>query len=168
MLIEELRQVFCNTLTRLTTSKCDGGRPACKGCSTRKLDCHYDHEPGEGRLQVLKRKFDALEAQSASAFELLENLRTAPYGDAMQLFTQLRSQTVPFTPQTSRAFQGAATTTITQDAGPPRSSSGIEAQHTSEQVDAPAEGNDATTVYLNPYGITEGSPWTMAIDPYAY
>lgn len=117
---------------------------------------------------MLKRKFDALEAQSAGALELLENMRTAPYGDAMQLFTQLRSQTVPFTPQTSRAFQGAATTTITQDAGLPRSSSGIEAQHTSEQVDAPAEGNDATTVYLNPYGITEGSPWTMAIDPYAY
>lgn len=132
----------------------------------RKLDCHYDHEPGEGRSQVLKRKFDALEAQSADAFKLLENLRTAPYGDAMQLFTQLRSQTVPFTPQTSHVFQGAATTTTTQDPGLPHSSSDIEAEHTSDLVVGPAEGNDATTVYPNPYGITEGSSWTMPIDLY--
>ena len=123
----------------------------------RKLDCHYDHEPGEGRLQVLKRKFDALEAQSAEAFELLENLRAAPYGDAMQLFTQLRSQTVPFTPQISRASQVAATTTTSQDLGLPHPSGDIEAQHTSNTVAGPAEGNDAATVDSNPYGITERS-----------
>ena len=160
--------MLCNKLTRLTTSKCDGERPTCKGCSTRKLDCHYDHEPGEGRLEVLKRKFDSLEAQSADAFELLENLRTAPYEDAMQLFTQLRSQTVPFTQRTPRALQGAATTTIVQGQGLPQTSSGMEAQHISESVGGPAEGDDATTLVPNPYGITESSSWTMAIDPYAY
>ena len=91
---------------------------------------------------MLKRKFEALEAQSAEAFELLENLRTAPYGDAMQLFTQLRSQTVPFTPQISCASQVVGTTTMPQDRGLPHSSGGIEAQHTSNPVAGPAEGND--------------------------
>lgn len=133
----------------------------------RKLDCYYDHEPGEGRLQVLSRKFDALEVQSAEAFKLLETLRTAPYGDAMRLFTQLRSQTVPFTIQTSRALQGAATTMISQDRGLPGPSSGIEAQRTSDSVGGPAEGDYGTTVYPYPYGTAEEPPWTMAINPYA-
>lgn len=96
-------------LTQLTTSQCDGGHPACKGCSTRKIDCHYDHEPGEGRLAVLKRKFDALEAHSVGAYELLENLRTAPYEHAVRLFAQIRSQDVPFTPQTSGSLKGTTT-----------------------------------------------------------
>jgi hypothetical protein len=136
----------------------------------RKLDCYYDHEPGEGRLQVLSRKFDALEVHSAEAFQMLETLRTAPYGDAMRLFTQLRSRTVPFTIQTSRALQGAAgsaTTTISQDRGLPHPSSGIEAQRTSDSVGGPAEGDYATTVYPNPYETIEEPPWAMAIDQYA-
>ena len=109
----------------------------------------------------------ALEVQSAEAFKLLETLRTAPYGDAMRLFTQLRSQTVPFTIQTSRALQGAVTTTISQDRGLPGPSSGSEAQRTSDSVGGPAEGNYGTTVYPYPYGTTEEPPWTMAINPYA-
>ena len=133
----------------------------------RKLDCHYEREPGEGRLQVLKRNFDALEGRSADAFEFLKNARMAPYEDAMQLFTQLRSQTVPFIQQTSCPSQGAATRTIAQDRGLPQPSSGTDAQHTSDLVAGPAEGDDATTVYPNPYGTPEDSSWTMAMYPYA-
>jgi hypothetical protein len=160
--------MFVTRLTRLTTSQCDGGRPACTGCSTRKVDCRYDHEPGEGRLIVLKRKFDAVEAQRVGALELLENLRTAPYEDAARLFAQIRSQDVPFTLQTSRALQGITTGTTSQNRGLPRSSSGFEAHHTSDPVGMPAEGDAPTTVYSNPYEITEAPPWTVIVDPYAH
>jgi hypothetical protein len=157
-------------LTQLTTSQCDGGRPACKGCSTRKIDCHYDHEPGEGRLTVLKRKFEALETHSAGAYELLENLRTAPYEHAAQLFGQIRSQDVPFTLQASRSLQGTTATMTSQNRGPPRPSSGIEAQPTPYPAGAPDGGDEATTVYPRPDDSTERSfcTWPMAVDPYAY
>lgn len=113
---------------------------------------------------MLKRKFDALEAQSITALELLENLRTAPYEDALQLFAQIRSQDVPFTLQVSRALKGTTTMT-SHDRELPRPSGGIETQHTSFPIEAPAEGDDATTVYPIPVAITEGSSWTM--NPYA-
>lgn len=159
----------CTTpLTQLTTSQCDGGRPACKGCSTRKTDCHYDHEPGEGRLVVLKRKFEALEAQNAGAYELLENLRTAPYEHAVQLFAQIRSQDVPFTLQASRSLQGTTTVMTSQNRGLPRPSSSIEAQPTPYPAGVAGGGDEATTVYPQPDGITERSFWPVAADPYAY
>ena len=159
----------CTTpLTQLTTSQCDGGRPACRGCSTRKIDCHYDHEPGEGRLAVLKRKFEALEAHGAGAYELLENLRTAPYEHAVQLFAQIRSQEVPFTPQTSRSLQGTTTAMTSQNRGLPHLSSGIEAQPTPYPVGAPDGGDEATTIYPQPGGTAEGPLRPMAIEPYAY
>ena len=113
---------------------------------------------------MLKRKFDYLEAQSVDALGLLENLRTAPYEDALQLFAQIRSQDVPFTLQVSGAMEGTTTMT-SHDRELPCPSGGIETQHAAFPVEVPAEGDDATTVYPYPVGITEGSSWTM--NPYA-
>lgn len=155
-------------LTRLTTSQCDGGRPACTRCSTRKVDCRYDHEPGQSRLIVLKRKFDALGAQSAGALELLENLRTAPYEDAVRLFAQIRSQDAPFTLQASRSLQGTTTGTISQNRGLPRPSSGFEAHNSSDSVGMPAEGDAPTTAYPNPYEVAETPPWAMTVNLHAH
>lgn len=163
----EQTSVACN-LCRRHKSKCDGGRPACTRCSTRKVDCRYDHEPGEGRLIVLKRKFDTLEAQSAGALEMLESLRTAPYEDAVRLFAQIRSQDAPFTLQTSRSLQGTTTGMTSRNRELPRPTSGFEAHDTSDPVGMPAEGDTPTTVYTNPYEIAEAPPWTMAVDPYAH
>jgi len=115
---------------------------------------------------VLKRKFDALEAQSVDAYALLENLRTVPYEDAVQLLAQIRSQDAPFALQASRSLQGTTAAMILQSRGLAGPSSGIEAQHTSDP-DAPTEGYGATTVYSNLDDLDPGSAWTMAIEPHA-
>jgi hypothetical protein len=117
---------------------------------------------------VLKRKFDTLEAQSAGALELLENLRTAPYQDAVQLFAQIRSQDTPFSLQTSCSLQGTTTGTTSQNRGLPRPSRGFEANHTSDPAGMPAEGDAPTIVYPNPHEVAEAPPWTMTVDPYTH
>ena len=115
---------------------------------------------------MLKRKFDALEAQNAEAQELLERLRTAPYQDAVQSLAQLRSQNVSSALQTARSLPGTATIM-----SPPRqrlsySLNGISAQHAPDPVDASVGSNNLAAVYPDPDDMTAGPSWNTPIDPY--
>jgi len=75
----------------LIGGKCNGDRPSCKLCREREQPCVYTSEPGISPIASLKRKYEALQAESADEHNLLGFLRTASEGDAIKVLAYLRS-----------------------------------------------------------------------------
>jgi len=76
---------------RQRKQKCDGLRPICTPCKTRKTDCSYETQPDETRYSALKRRTENLEKESQAYKELLTNLRVRPEGEAQNLLQRIRN-----------------------------------------------------------------------------
>lgn len=81
-------------------SQCDGVRPVCFSCSSRKRECVYTSNPSETRTATLKRKFehlgqeaDNLRSSNATLLELMSLIRSRNAHDAMSIFQRLRAGT---------------------------------------------------------------------------
>ncbi|KAI1060225.1 hypothetical protein LB506_011035 [Fusarium annulatum] len=78
-----LTSVACNNC-RLRKSKCDGRKPTCSACASRRQHCVY-------RAEVSHEKMIELRKGSKDLFQALELLRTAPDEHAQELLGNLRS-----------------------------------------------------------------------------
>ncbi|KAM0717551.1 hypothetical protein Q7P37_007403 [Cladosporium fusiforme] len=95
--------VACDACRRRKT-KCSGRRPVCSECESHRIDCQYAHEPGEAPFPALKRKFEALQSQSADEHDLLGLLRSSSDHDAIQVLAHLRSESVSSALRVARAL----------------------------------------------------------------
>lgn len=71
--------------------KCDGVRPICTPCKSRKAECSYETQPDETRYSAIKRKTENLEKESQAYKELLISLRVRPEDEAQDLLQRLRN-----------------------------------------------------------------------------
>ncbi|KAH7147889.1 hypothetical protein DER46DRAFT_629931 [Fusarium sp. MPI-SDFR-AT-0072] len=78
-----LTSVACNNC-RVRKSKCDGRKPTCSACASRRQQCIY-------RAEVSHEKLVELRKGSKDLFQALELLRTAPDEHALSLLETLRS-----------------------------------------------------------------------------
>ncbi|KAF5563646.1 nitrate assimilation regulatory nirA [Fusarium napiforme] len=78
-----LTSVACNNC-RVRKSKCDGRKPTCSACASRRQHCVY-------RAEVSQEKMTELRKGSKDLFQALELLRTAPDEHAQNLLERLRS-----------------------------------------------------------------------------
>ncbi|KAF5593752.1 nitrate assimilation regulatory nirA [Fusarium pseudoanthophilum] len=78
-----LTSVACNNC-RVRKSKCDGRKPTCSACASRRQHCVY-------RAEVSQEKMTELRKGSRDLFQALELLRTAPDEHAKNLLERLRS-----------------------------------------------------------------------------
>ncbi|UZP39173.1 hypothetical protein NXS19_006989 [Fusarium pseudograminearum] len=79
-----LTSVACNNC-RLRKSKCDGRKPTCSACSSRRQKCIY-------RAEVTQEKMLELRKGSKDLFEALELLRTAPEENVAAMLLNLRGR----------------------------------------------------------------------------
>uniref|UniRef100_A0A098DI51 Zn(2)-C6 fungal-type domain-containing protein n=1 Tax=Gibberella zeae (strain ATCC MYA-4620 / CBS 123657 / FGSC 9075 / NRRL 31084 / PH-1) TaxID=229533 RepID=A0A098DI51_GIBZE len=79
-----LTSVACNNC-RLRKSKCDGRKPTCSACSSRRQKCIY-------RAEVTQEKMLELRKGSKDLFEALELLRTAPEENVAAILLNLRGR----------------------------------------------------------------------------
>ncbi|KAF5253854.1 hypothetical protein FANTH_1315 [Fusarium anthophilum] len=78
-----LTSVACNNC-RVRKSKCDGRKPTCSACASRRQHCVY-------RAEVSHEKIIELRKGSKDLFQALEILRTAPDEQAQHLLETLRT-----------------------------------------------------------------------------
>ncbi|KAG5821456.1 hypothetical protein H9Q74_000255 [Fusarium xylarioides] len=78
-----LTSVACNNC-RVRKSKCDGRKPTCSACASRRQNCVY-------RAEVSQEKMTELRKGSKDLFQALELLRTAPDEHVQVLLERLRS-----------------------------------------------------------------------------
>ncbi|KAF5556679.1 nitrate assimilation regulatory nirA [Fusarium mexicanum] len=78
-----LTSVACNNC-RVRKSKCDGRKPTCSACASRRQHCVY-------RAEVSHEKMIELRKGSKDLFQALELLRTTPDEQAQHLLETLRS-----------------------------------------------------------------------------
>jgi len=76
---------------RQRKQKCDGQRPICTPCKSRKTECSYETQPDETRYSAIKRKTENLEKESQAYKELLTSLRVRPEGEAQDLLQRIRN-----------------------------------------------------------------------------
>ncbi|RKL15087.1 hypothetical protein BFJ70_g15550 [Fusarium oxysporum] len=78
-----LTSVACNNC-RVRKSKCDGRKPTCSACASRRQQCIY-------RAEVSHETMVELRKGSKDLFQALELLRTAPHEQALSVLERLRS-----------------------------------------------------------------------------
>lgn len=76
---------------RQRKQRCDGLRPICTPCKTRKTECQYETQPDETRYSAIKRKTENLEKEAQDYKELLTNLRVRPEEEAQEILQRLRT-----------------------------------------------------------------------------
>lgn len=138
----------------LTGLKCSGRRPVCSECESHQIDCRYAHEPGEAPFPALKRKFEALQSQSAEEHDLLGILQSSSEHDAIKVLAQLRADNV------SSALRMART--LPQDVPPDNGETPPVARLTRGESDS----SELTNVYPDPRDVAAGTMWTLPIEPY--
>ncbi|CEI62340.1 hypothetical protein FVEN_g12036 [Fusarium venenatum] len=79
-----LTAVACNNC-RLRKSKCDGHKPTCSACASRRQKCTY-------RAEVTQEKMLELRQGSRDLFQALELLRTTPEENVAAMLQDLRSR----------------------------------------------------------------------------
>ena len=151
----------------LIGGKCDGDRPSCKLCRERKQPCVYTSEPGVSPIASLKRKYEALQAESADEHDLLGFLRTASEADAIKVLAYLRSsddiqstleqaRNAQEAPKAPEASLGQDTLNIPQ---PNQTMAQFDPETSTVSMDAPS-------IYPE-LSETDGRiPWALPIEPY--
>lgn len=76
---------------RQRKQKCDGQRPICTPCKSRKTECSYETQPDETRYSAIKRKTENLEKETQAYKELLTSLRVRPEDEAQDLLQRIRN-----------------------------------------------------------------------------
>ncbi|KAH7061420.1 hypothetical protein B0J12DRAFT_294425 [Macrophomina phaseolina] len=76
-------------------TKCDGGRPSCRTCSSKKATCVYDAPEGQTRIAALKIRNSDLQDRLTSSVNLLWSLKTLPAEEAAQILERIRSSNDP-------------------------------------------------------------------------
>ncbi|KAK0654018.1 Nitrogen assimilation transcription factor nit-4 [Lasiodiplodia hormozganensis] len=75
--------------------KCDGARPACRSCASKKIACFYDVPEGQTRLAALKSNNAQLQSRVWASGNLLWALKTSPPNDVAQILERIRSSDDP-------------------------------------------------------------------------
>lgn len=76
-------------------SQCDGARPACRSCASKKIACVYDVPEGQTRLAALKSSNAQLQSRVWASGNLLWALKTSPPNDVAQILERIRSSDDP-------------------------------------------------------------------------
>lgn len=76
-------------------SQCDGARPACRSCASKKIACFYDVPEGQTRLAALKSNNAQLQSRVWASGNLLWALKTSPPNDVAQILERIRSSDDP-------------------------------------------------------------------------
>ncbi|KXS95909.1 hypothetical protein AC578_2633 [Pseudocercospora eumusae] len=78
---------------RLRKTKCDGARPVCGRCETRRQPCVYSTGPEESRNEALRRIWQAREEQFNSLLSILNLLQRGSEEQALIALQRIRSAT---------------------------------------------------------------------------
>jgi hypothetical protein len=151
----------------LINGKCDGERPACKGCVDRNQMCEYTCEPGITPVASLKRKYESLQAESTDEHDLLDILRTASDADAMKVLARLRSSNnIQATLYQARNI-GVGSSDLAVQATPasPLRQSTLEATGQSS-LQATRASVDGPSIYPELNDSDGGTPWALPMEPY--
>ncbi|KXS98706.1 hypothetical protein AC579_6332 [Pseudocercospora musae] len=76
---------------RLRKTKCDGARPGCGRCETRRQPCVYSTGPEESRNEALRRTWQAREEQFHSLLSILNLLQSGTEEQALIVLQHIRS-----------------------------------------------------------------------------
>jgi len=153
----------------LIGGKCNGDRPSCKLCRERKQPCVYTSEPGISPIASLKRKYEALQAESADEHDLLGFLRTASEGDAIKVLAYPRSSDdVQGTLEQAQNAQEAPEASLGQETlnMPQLNQTMTQYDPQTDPVLTDAPSMDAPSIYPE-LSETDGRiPWALPIEPY--
>ena len=110
-------QVACAQCRR-RKARCDGGRPACASCHSKKEDCVYETQEGESRTAALRRENEALQNRVAHLEETQsENYaKTSSFGRPYQVPEIETGSTTTYTSPDSGASPASAGTAGSQSA----------------------------------------------------
>ncbi|KAL1639741.1 hypothetical protein SLS58_007639 [Diplodia intermedia] len=78
-------------------SQCDGARPACHQCASKKAeaDCAYDVPEGQSRTDALKSHTSELQTRVSTSVSLLWALKMAPPDEAARILERIKSSPDP-------------------------------------------------------------------------
>lgn len=75
-------------------SQCDGARPACRPCASKKV-CIYDVPEGQTRIAALKSHAAQLQTRLSTSINLIRTLKTTPPDEAARILERIRSSPDP-------------------------------------------------------------------------
>lgn len=144
--------------------KCNGERPACKGCIDRGVPCEYTSAPGMTPAAALKRKYVDLQAEAADEHDLLSCLRTGTEADAITVSAYLRSSdNIQATLQHARNIPDASDSCVALDLP-----SHVGEDHSASQLGLHSflATTDNPSTFPELTDRNEGTPWALPIEPY--
>lgn len=153
----------------LIKTQCNGERPVCKACREQDRTCEFACEPGVTPVAALKRKYKALQAESADEHDLLGFLRIGSDADALKVLEHLRSSdNVRATLHRARNRQDEPDIPALLD-NPPVGPAAYQAASqpgplsTGTSTDITSE---LSSVYPELSDWDGGRPWALPIEPY--
>ena len=143
----------------LTLCKCTGTRPKCQECSSRGIECIYSADPDAPPSIALKRKYEALERQSAEEHEMLNILRSSSDEDAVRALMALRS---------SENLTSVLDQTRQAPVSPTYSRSSSSKGSRPELITLAGSTGSASELHPSPtiLGQNAGPQWVLPIDPH--